>query len=863
MSHRILLSIRSGSFETGFEAEVQIGKADRPYHVTQSITLPPAPKLPISHQQWQAIWLGDRGLIIPPQITNEGATQSLLDSFDRLTQEFSDWLRTEPVFRLREAIVRHVPTGSAPRFLLDIADNLDPILKKLPWYTWDFLRDNREYYPDLDIVLSSGNHESIRSRPRGPIKILAIFSRAQGLNVAEEERLLKELPNTQITVLNQPTRTAFIQALSKSPWDIIYFAGHSRSTPNCEDGRIYLNETEAPDQAGLSPLEVRDSFKTAIDQGLQLVLLNSCDGLGLAEGLADLKLPRSIVMREPVPDPVAPIFLRYFLGSLQGGKSIHGAVCKARQLLQDGHTEYPCAAALPILCQNPTAPEPNWIWRDRSPGKGLAIAGALLGASLLVGLGYKLHLDHQRIIAQEQQKRADQEWLDRHISSGEKILFETKAPQVIPEHKRLGTLAMAQRNYPEAVKQFTQDWKQIDCRPDPKTEKNCRPDPETLIYLNNAKIGDRPHLKIAASLPIGKNPPIAAEILRGIAQRQQEINETGGINGKPLWVELANDNNSPEDVKPIAHHYVADSQTLAVIGSNASNASVPAADIYKPGKLLMLSPTSFADKLGIDNDPYSARMVPGVSSLAKPLVNRYLKAHPNAKIVLCFDSKATDNDSFSKAVENSISEFNKENGTQAKFLTETDGFDCQLDKSGFNAAEKATEIVTKGVDTVFFSPYIDRITLATTMASNLAQAAKAEGKSRPNLLGSPTLFTGKTLEADPAALEGLQLPAPWHIDAVPDSTFPKTAQDLWKARVGWRSAMAYDAVYVVAEGLRIEPVREGVLRAFKLELTGATGPILFNKQGWGDRKITDGIGDIMEIKAIPGSPHGFDFVLVP
>ncbi len=838
MSHRILLSIRSGSFETGFEAEVQIGKADRPYHVTQSMTLPPAPNLPVFHRQWQAIWLGDRGIQLPDQQrTHFDPTPSLLDSFDRLTQDFSIWLKSEPVYRLRECILRHVPTGSSPRFLLDIADNLDPTLKKLPWYRWDFLRENREYYPDLDIVLSSGNHESIRSRPRGPIKILAIFSRAQDLNVADEERLLNALPNTRITVLNQPTRNHFIQALSQTPWDIIYFAGHSRSSPDCEDGLIYLNDQA--DQPGLSPREVGDSFKTAIDQGLQLVLLNSCDGLGLAEGLADLKLPRSIVMREPLPDAVAPLFLRYFLGNLQAGKSIHGAVSQARQQLHDGHPEHPCAAALPILCQNPAAPEPKWTWRDRPRWKPAALVGSILMAGILLGLGLKWYSDRQ--------------WLNSHISSGDKILFETRDPQAIPEHKRLGTLAMARRDYPEAVKQFSQDWGQ----------KNRPKDPETLVYLNNAKIGDRPHLKIAASLPIGANPEIAAEILRGIAQRQQEINEKNGINGKPLWVELANDNNSPEDVVPIAHHYVADQQTLAVIGSNASNASVPAAEIYRPGKLLMLSPTSFADKLGIDNNPYSARMVPGVSSLAKPLVDHHLKAHPNTKIVLCFDSKATDNDSFSKAVENSISAFNKENRTQAKFLTESDGFDCQLDRPGFDAAAKATEIVTKGVDTVFFSPYIDRISLATTMATQLAQAANAEGKSRPKLLGSPTLFAGKTLEADPAALEGLQLPAPWHVGAVPGSTFPKKAQEIWKARVGWRSAMAYDAMYVVAEGLRIEPVREGVLRAFKLELTGATGPILFNKQGWGDRKITDGIGDVMEIKARSGTPHGFDFVQVP
>jgi branched-chain amino acid transport system substrate-binding protein len=854
MSHRILLSIRSGSFDTGFEAEVQIGKADRPYHVTQSIAFPPAPQLPGAYQQWQSIRLGDRGLQIPDeQITNINATQQQLDSFDRLTQNFAAWLRSEPVFRLREAIVRHVPTGSAPRFLLDIADGLDPILKKLPWYSWDFLRENREYYPDLDIVLSSGNHESIRSRPRGPIKILAIFSRAKDLNVADEERLLKELPNTRITVLNQPTRNSFVQALSQMPWDIIYFAGHSRSSPDCEDGLIYLNGD--PNQPGLSPREVGDSFKTAIDQGLQLVVLNSCDGLGLAEGLADLKLPRSIVMREPLPDAVAPLFLRYFLGNLQAGKSIHGAVCLARQQLHDGHTEHPCAAALPILCQNPAAPEPSWQWRDRSSWKPIAIAGGILGASLIVGLIWHWYSDQQRINAEQDRIRAErlaeQQWLDSHISSGDKILFKTKVSAPIPEYKRLGTVAMATRNYTEAVKQFTLDWN----RPSR--------DPETWVYLNNAKIGDRPHLKIATSLPIGKNAPVAAEILRGIAQRQQEINNNGGINGKPLWVELANDNNSPEDVKPIARHYVADPRTLAVLGSNASNASVPAAEIYRPGKLLMLSPTSFADKLGIDNNPYSARMVPGVSSLARPLVDRYLKAHPNAKIVLCFDSKATDNDSFSKAVENSISAFNKENRTNAKFLTEADGFDCQLDQSGFNAAEKATEIVTKDIDTVFFSPHIDRISLATTMASQLAQAAKAEGKPRPRLLGSPTLFTGKTLETDPAALAGLQLPAPWHVNAIPGSRFPQQAQDLWGARVGWRTAMAYDAVLVVATGLRQEPSRSGVLTAFRQELTGATGPIQFNKQGWGDRKITDGIGDIMEIKATPGTPTRFDFVPLP
>jgi branched-chain amino acid transport system substrate-binding protein len=834
MSHRILLSIRSGSFETGFEAEVQIGKADRPYHVTQSILLPPAPNLPLRHRQWQAIWLGDRGLIIPPQITNKDATQSLIDSFDRLTEDFSAWLKSEPVFKLREAIVRHVPTGSAPRLLLDIADNLDPVLKKLPWYSWDFLRENREYYPDLDVVLSSGNHESIRSRPPGPIKILAVFSRAQGLNVADEERLLNTLPNTRITVLDQPSRAAFIQALSKTPWDIIYFAGHSRSTPDCEDGLIYLNDR--PDQPGLSPREVGDSFKTAIDRGLQLVLLNSCDGLGLAEGLADLKLPRSIVMREPVPDPVAPLFLRYFLGSLQSGHSIHGAVCKARQLLQDGHPEFPCAAALPILCQNPTAPEPNWRWRDRSPWKLLAIAGSGALTIALVVLGL------QGLLLQQ--------WLDRHISGGDDILFEAGSQTSAQKHKRRGTLAMKERNYAEAVRQFTLDWTRL-----PR-------DPETLVYLNNAKIGDRPHLKIAASLPIGSNPEIAAEILRGIAQRQQELNEETGSQVKPIWIELANDNNSPEDVRPIARHYVRDKQTLAIIGSNASNASVPAAEIYNQGQLLMLSPTSFTDRLRTDNTPYSARMVSDARTMAESLAKHYLQSRPNAQIALCFDSQAPDNNAFSKAFEDRVSIFNAENGGKAQLLTKAQGVDCQFDSPQFNAVEKAKDLIGQGVDTVLLSPYVDRITLATDMAQALDRQARDQGKIRPQLLGTPTLLTGKTLEAPPAAVKGLRLIAPWHTNAVAGNPFPSQAQTLWGGNVSWRTAMAYDALLVTTTGLRHQPTRRGVLWAFSQTIKGATGEIKFGGTS-GERVVTSSLNSIMKITDQPSQPNGIGFAKAP
>jgi branched-chain amino acid transport system substrate-binding protein len=41
-------------------------------------------------------------------------------------------------------------------------------------------------------------------------------------------------------------------------------------------------------------------------------------------------------------------------------------------------------------------------------------------------------------------------------------------------------------------------------------------------------------------LPIGSNPDVAAEMLRGIVQAQEEIDKKGGINGKLLELKIFN-----------------------------------------------------------------------------------------------------------------------------------------------------------------------------------------------------------------------------------------------------------------------------------------------------------------------------------
>jgi hypothetical protein len=132
-------------------------------------------------------------------------------------------------------------------------------------------------------------------------------------------------------------------------WDILFFAGHSCTQSETEEiGYFHINQTDT-----LTIAELKNALTKAISQGLHLAIFNSCDGLGIANNLADLHIPQMIVMREPVPDQVAQEFLKNFLTEFSNGKPLYQSVREARYKLQGLEDKFPCATLLPVICQNP------------------------------------------------------------------------------------------------------------------------------------------------------------------------------------------------------------------------------------------------------------------------------------------------------------------------------------------------------------------------------------------------------------------------------------------------------------------------------------------------------------------------------
>ena len=262
--------------------------------------------------------------------------------------------------------------------------------------------------------------------------------------------------------------------------------------------------------------------------------------------------------------------------------------------------------------------------------------------------------------------------IQERMSWGDKLLILADAT---PE-KKAGISAFADKDYPTAIAKFQAALIQ---------QKN---DPETLIYLNNAIVRSTSDNtpKIAVSVPIGSTLNVAREILRGVAQAQHEMNHSKGMR---LQVEIINDENKPGIAKQVATALVQDPQVLAVVGHNASEASLAAAPIYQSGQLVMITPTSSATKLaGFGN--YIFRALPSSRFLAEPLVKYVLKVARKPRVATCYNSQAPDNITFRDEFTASLIA----DGGQLINI------DCDMASATFNPSTSISQAISSGADAI-------------------------------------------------------------------------------------------------------------------------------------------------------------------
>lgn len=257
----------------------------------------------------------------------------------------------------------------------------DLLLQRFPWELWSLLDDDDNKF---DFAVSHTPKILVKPSFQAPVKILAVLGNSDQINAQADLQWLDKLPQAEVTLLKQPKRQIFNEALRDQSWGILFFAGHSSGDAG---GQIGLNDTDA-----LSFSELSRGLKQAVQNGLTLAILNSCDGMELAQQLGQAQLPYAVVMRELVPDDVAQLFLGYFLSALGKGEPLPRAMRTAREQLKEGvEHEFPCASWLPVLCQNAAAPELRWPQTQVQAGSVLAPPAPIEAAPALARNNFRLN----------------------------------------------------------------------------------------------------------------------------------------------------------------------------------------------------------------------------------------------------------------------------------------------------------------------------------------------------------------------------------------------------------------------------------------------------------------------------------------
>ena len=426
--------------------------------------------------------------------------------------------------------------------------------------------------------------------------------------------------------------------------------------------------------------------------------------------------------------------------------------------------------------------------------------------------------------------KKEQYSVQKRISRGERILVTAHSNTA----KQSAVEAFADGDYVTALKQFK------------SSLERDRNDPETRIYLNNtlaAKTKD-PY-KIGVSVPIGGNLDAAEEILRGIAQSQDQTNHNGGINGKLMMVEIANDDNNPQMAEEVADNLVKDKQVLAVVGHNDSNASIAAAPIYQENGLVMVTPTSSAEVIPTMGD-YIFRSTPSTRYLAETLAEYAVETAGKKNITICTDSEAQVSVSF------------KENFTWAvyNYGGKITSVDCNLAAEDFLPNEMISQAVSRGSDALLLAPSVRKVDRAMEIV--------AANDDRLTLFGNHSMTTYKTLKQGGGDAKGMVLASAWYPSQSANS-FVQDAKKLWGGGVNWRTAMAYDATQTItkaiaeagsdsASNLKREEIQQTLAQP-TFSAQGATSAVNFLPSG--DRNLS---GTLVKVQPGKKSGTGFDFV---
>ncbi len=364
MKKQVILTVMEGSFQQGFPVNLEIREDVTPFSLIWGDVgrLPALGDIEIldSLKKWQSNFERNNGdSTSRMKVKGEGAKVFNNLAAKNLASNINQWLNSsEKCWRkILDGLQQHLQPNDEIRVILQTDD---ANLRRLPWPAWNLFSETY-HHSEISLSTLTVKPPSFKQSDcrKSAVRILAVFGNNDGINIGFDRKVLDSLTErgAEITPLNKPKKAELLECLRDAQgWHIFFFAGHSSTLP---DGQI--GEFEISDSESISIDDLKNAMKSAIAKGLQLAIFNSCDGLGIANQLAKLYLPQSIVMREVIADEAAQKFLQDFLTAFANNQLLYTAVGEARRkLADDKNQQFPGISWLPVICQNPAVEPLMW-----------------------------------------------------------------------------------------------------------------------------------------------------------------------------------------------------------------------------------------------------------------------------------------------------------------------------------------------------------------------------------------------------------------------------------------------------------------------------------------------------------------------
>jgi len=406
------------------------------------------------------------------------------------------------------------------------------------------------------------------------------------------------------------------------------------------------------------------------------------------------------------------------------------------------------------------------------------------------------------------------------ISHGDRTLF----PQIINSDRDLGIAAFKKGNYQDAKQFFG------------KAVAANRNDPEVLIYYNNASARLKgSYVTLAAVVPTQNKTEFAQEILRGVAQAQNQFNNQSGYSGQLLEIVIANDGNEPDKAKQVADNLIQDPSVLGIIGHDDSNATIAALPKYEQAQLAIVSPTSSSILI---KSPVFFRTVSSDETAGQKLAEYASKTLGLKKVVIFANPDSKYSNSMREVFTNHFQILKGEvvNAPLIDLTSPTFSAENEVPKSLYRFKAEAALLFP---DTKYTNVAI-KIVKANENLKNRTQNTKRRGLK---LLGGETLYNQETLIAGGSAVEGLIIETPWFREAPEAKDFAQKAERQWGGSISWRTATSFDATQAFIKSLFPHPSRTTILerlRTVKISKNETSGyPLQFTTEG--ERQTTSNL----------------------